>query len=138
MGEYAVLFGSERIGTATVTKQGLFYCITCKCRISGSVPVRVRVIGEREVDLGLCVPMGEAFGLKATIPIKSVGSGDLTFFAAAKHRAAQELMIVSADEPFRYIARLKDAYLVKRENGVGITFRTTAESPNPQDSGQNP
>lgn len=138
MGEYPIYFAQERIGTANVVQEGLYYRICCRCIISGDIPVRVRVIGSQEADLGLCVPMGESFGINVRIPVKRIGVGDMQFQAAPKYTAIGELTVISPDEPFGYIARLRDAYLVKRGQATGICYRTTDQFPAPQDSGQNP
>lgn len=138
MDTYPVYLAQEKIGTAEVMRQGLYYRIRCLCDLSGSVPVRVQVLGENEADLGLCVPMGNRFGLESCIPIKRIGQGKLQFTAVAKHCKTEQIAAISPEEPFGYIARLKDAYLIKREQTVGICFRSTDQFPDPQGSGQNP
>ena len=129
--------GSERVGSACVTKEGLYYRISCRCLLSGSVPCVVKVTGDREMDLGLCVPLCGGFGVETRIPIKRVGEGTLNFRVLPKHRIRTEQFVpVSAEEPFRYITRLKDAYLVRRNGQMGLLF--TDRSPSPLDSDQNP
>jgi hypothetical protein len=133
---YSIFFNDQRIGEATVTKQGLFYIIQCLCSITGSVPLCVTVKGEREVDLGICVPMGTQFGLKTRIPISKVGMTKLCFHARPKHTGKiREHITVSPDEPFRYLSKLKEAYLVRQGE---IAFKETEKSPGPRDSDQNP
>ena len=66
--EYAVYMGSERVGTAQVIIEGLFYKIYCLCQLDGTVPCRIRVSGEKEMDLGICVPLENGFGVKTRIP----------------------------------------------------------------------
>lgn len=138
MEEYPIYFAQEQIGMAKVIREGLYYRICCRCSISGSIPFRVKVTGTGEADLGLCVPMGESFGMEARIPVKRVGNGELKFQAVPKRSVTEELTVISPEEPFGYIARLKDAYLVKRGQATGICFRITERSPDLQDSGQNP
>ena len=133
---YSIHFGEEVIGEATVEKQGLFYRIHCLCHISGSVPFRVTVKGDTDVDLGLCVPMDHDFGLNTSIPISKVGNGKLEFWARPKHTVKKlDCVTVSPDEPFSYLAKLKGAYLVSRDE---IAFKPAAKSPNPPDNGQIP
>ena len=136
METYSILFGGETIGEAIVKKQGLFYRIHCLCRISGSVPFRIAVRGDREVDLGLCVPMDHDFGLNTSIPISKVGNGKLEFWARPKHTVKKlDCVTVSPDEPFSYLAKLKDAYWVSRNE---IAFNLAQKSPNLPDNDQNP
>lgn len=135
--EYEIYMGSECVGTAYVTTEGLFYHIYCLCQLSGSVPCRITVTGDREADLGICVPLKDGFGIETRIPIKRVGNGELRFRVSPKHRANTESFIpLSADEPFRYIQRLKDAYLLRRYGQVGLSFKD--QSPSQRDSDQIP
>lgn len=109
--------------------------------MTGTVPCRVIVTaGEQETDLGLCVPTGGCFGLETSIPIKRIGEGMLSFRAQTRHRELPGTFLsVHPDEPFRYIARLKDAYLARRDGRTGIVIREAeAGSPVPQGSGQIP
>ena len=115
MDTYPIYFSDEIIGDATVMKQGLFYRIHCVCDISGSVPFRITAKGDREADLGSCVPMDDRFGLKTSIPISKVGSSQLRFEGRPKHTdKIPKGITVSPDEPFQYLSKLKDAYLVCR------------------------
>ena len=135
MDTYSIYFGDQAIGEATVNKQGLFYNIQCLCKLSGSVPFRVMVKGDREVDLGLCVPIGDRFGLKASIPINKVGNSQLHFWIRPKHNhRIRDCATVSPDEPFQYLSKLKDAYLVSRNE---LAFKETEKSPNQPDNDQN-
>ena len=136
METYSIHFGEEILGEANVKKQGLFYRIHCLCRISGSVPFRIAVRGDREVDLGLCVPMEHDFGLNTSIPISKVGNGKLEFWARPTHTIQKlDCVTVSPDEPFGYLAKLKDAFWV---SGNEIAFNFAQKSPNLPDNDQNP
>ncbi len=137
METYPIHMARERIGTAEVVRQGLYYRIRCLCRLSGNIPVRIRVVGEREADLGLCVPMGTAFGLETSIPISRVGPGLPEFVAMPWHREAEQAAVISPDEPFSDIKRLKDAYLVWQGTTPGIGFRSKNSFPDQPGNGQN-
>ena len=43
---YDVLLGDEPIGKAQVKKEGLYYCISCRCRLSGEVVYRIEAKGD--------------------------------------------------------------------------------------------
>ena len=136
MDTYSIYFGDQTIGEATVDKQGLFYNIHCLCRLCGAVPFRVMVKGDRETDLGLCIPMGDHFGLKSSIPINKVGNSQLEFWISPKHNhKIRDCVTVSPDEPFRYLSKLTDAYLVSRNE---IAFKETEKSPSLPGNDQNP
>ena len=134
MDTYCIYLGNQKIGEAIVVKQGLFYSIHCLCDITGSVPLRITVKGDREVDLGLCVPMGDRFGLNTSIAISKVGGSQLYFEGRPKHKVkTKEVITVSPDEPFQYLSKLKEAYLVSRNE---ISFKE--KSPIPPGNDQNP
>lgn len=135
--EYGIYLGSECVGTAYVTQEGLFYRIRCQCQLTGTVPCRITVSGEAEVDLGICVPMREGIGIETSIPMKRVGKGPLQFCIAPKKRVKTEMFVaLSPEEPFGYIQRLKNAYMSRVNGQVGISF--IDQSPIQQDSGLNP
>ncbi len=135
--EYSINLDKECVGTAHVVKEGLFYRIHCQCGLTGTVPCRITVTGEREADLGICVPLKDGFGIETRIPIKRVGEGELRFRVLAKRRDSDELFVTaSADEPFPYLRRLSNAYLSVRNGQVGLVFKD--QSPNQQDSDRNP
>lgn len=138
MRTYSVLLVGKKIGTADVEKRGLYYKIRCVCYLDGREPVHIIVSAEREVDLGLCVPNGKHYELNTSIPVKQVGEGELTFQAASKCRPLEMAVPVTADEPFQYIMRLKDAYCVRRKNQIYIGFKNLNLSSNLQDNDQNP
>ena len=138
MNTYSVYSAREKIGTAEVVQQGLYYRIRCLCNLSGNVPMRIIVKGDNTVDLGLCVPIGKGFGLESSIPIKKIGKGELQFQVIPKHERQQHIEAISPEKPFSDITRLKDAYLVKSDVMTAIGFRITNQSQDLRDNDQNP
>ncbi len=123
--EYEIMLGDKAVGHARVSREGLYYRIRCRCALSGEMLCRILVrCGKREESLGILVPEGGEFGLETRIPVKKIGEGPLTFSAAPRHRDLEGRFIsLSPEEPFRYISRLKDAYLVKHNGQVGIALK---------------
>ena len=121
-GNYPILMGGKEIGTVKVTRQGLYYSIDCRCALSGEVICRVTVTcGEKTHSLGIPVPEGGAFVLRTRLPVKQLGEGQLRFQAQPNHRPVAGLFVpISPEEPFAYITRLKESYLVRRNGQVGI------------------
>lgn len=135
--EYAVYMGSERVGTAQVIIEGLFYKIYCLCQLDGTVPCKITVCGENEVDLGICVPLQNGFGMKTRIPIKKIGKGELRFCVLPKYvRRDEHFLELSTEKPFRYIHLLKDAYMSHKDGHIGIGIIN--QSLSQQGSDQNP
>ena len=128
--EMEVTMGGEPIGKAEVLRQGLYYKIHCRCRLTGNVMYRLYVKGNSgEESLGVLVPLGSGFGLETRIPVKRVGEGELSFFVEPKHTASSgEFMLVYPEEPFSYISRLKDAYLEYRDGQPGLIFNKNGEN----------
>lgn len=119
---YDVMLGSQSIGTAQLEKQGLTYCIRCRCRLSGEVAYKVVAeSGGGKTDLGLLVPENGAFVLTARVPVKRLGNGQITFRAVPRHVQPGRMFVpVSAEEPFHYLSRLENAFMALRENQPGV------------------
>ncbi len=122
---FDVLLGGQSVGQAQVEKQGMYYRIHCRCRLSGEVAYKVQMEGKDNThDLGLLVPENGAFCLTTRIPIKQAGDGQLRFTAIPRGvKLPKNFVAIRADEPFAYLANLENAYL-SRQNGVtGICFQ---------------
>ena len=117
-----IYLGKEVIGTAQIEKQGLTYCICCRCRISGEVVYKVMAqCGDREVDLGILVPENGAFQLTSRVNVKQLGTDDLHFRAVPRHVKPDEMFVpVSADEPFSYLSRLENAFMARSQAVAGV------------------
>lgn len=122
MEHYYVYFGKDQVGGVQVVRQGLYYRFTCRCRLAGDVICRLQVTcGDKRESLGIVVPMDGAFGLETKLPVKRLGEGKMEFLLLPKHEnPAEHFIPISPEEPFSYIARLKEAYLVKRNGQQGI------------------
>ena len=125
VGTYEIRLGSSPVGQITVERQGLYYRISCRCRLPGKGMHRLIAScdGKRE-DLGTLVPMEGAFGLEKRIPVKRLGEGKPEFLLTSKENVRKEKFVpVYPEEPFSYMSRLKDAYLARRDGQLGLIFR---------------
>ena len=122
---YDVLLGDEPIGKAQVKKEGLYYCISCRCRLSGEVVYRIEAKGDAGTeDLGVLVPENGAFVITKRIPAKRLGQGALQFRAVPRRIKTDEKFVpISPEEPFAYLSRLENAYLQIRNGQKGIVLR---------------
>ena len=125
VGNYEIRQGTSVIGTVEVKKQGLYYCFSCRCRLSGEVIHRLEVIKGGEItDLGVCVPMEGCFGTEKRVPVKVFRAGEAEFRLVPKHESVSGLFVpVYPDEPFAYLSRLKEAFLVRQNGQLGIVIR---------------
>ena len=112
------------LGKAQVERKGLYYHIYVQCDLDGELMYKVLLrCGNKEENLGILVPQDGGFGLRTRVPIKRIGEGTLCFLVRPRHQKVGEHFIpLSPEEPFRYISRLKHAYLVRKNGVSGIAF----------------
>lgn len=124
--EHEVFFGKDKAGKVQVLREGLYYRFICRCRLTGDVVCRLMVCcGDCHENLGVVVPMGDGFGLDKRIPVKHLGEGEMSFSLIPKHdHVAGKFVPIYPEEPFTYIARLKDAFLARQNGQVGVVFKT--------------
>lgn len=122
--EYDIRLGRDVIGKAEVTRQGLYYLFSCRCKLESDTMYRVTVsCGGHHENLGVLVPMGTEFGLDTKLAVKRLGQGTLQFQALPKHQKSEgQFIIVRPEEPFAYITRLQDAFLKICDGQVGIVI----------------
>lgn len=88
------------------------------------------------MDLGLCVPHSDGFGMDTRIPVKRLGEGELTFRLLPRHSKPDGAFIpVSPEEPFGYIQKLQQAHLAQQDGLVGIIVnedQNSSDSPTGQ------
>ena len=138
MGEYDIYMGENVVGTANVERQGVYYRFACRCHLSEDALCRVTVEcdGHHE-NLGILAPQGKMFALVTKLPVKRFSQGQMHFRVIPKHPTGQGLFVaVYPDEPFAYLARLKNAFLQVRNGQVGVFL--TDQGPDQQGNGQNP
>lgn len=124
-GNYGVYFGNQLAGKVQVQRQGLYYRFTCRCRLSGDVVCRLRVTcGDRRESLGVLVPMDGGFGLDTRLPVKRLGEGEMAFTLVPKHEVPEGTFVpIYPEEPFAYIERLKEGFLAKKGEQVGVVLK---------------
>ena len=121
---YEVFLDEKAVGTVEMQKEGLYVRFCCRCRPGDPVMIRLWMIcGEKETDLGLCVPMDGAFGTEKRIPAKLCGPGEPTFCLRHKDDILRGKFIpLSPEEPFQYLHKLETAFLEKRGTRLGIVI----------------
>ena len=127
---YAVSLGGKPVGRAQVTRQGLYYRVVCRCSLSGEVMYRLEcACRERRTNLGILVPCESGFGLETRFPVSRVGEGKLTFTLQPKHDplTGRSFVPIAPEEPFAYLARLKDAFLEIQDGKKGASIPGTVQ-----------
>ena len=127
-GYYEVFFGGKSVGKVQVSREGLYLRFDCRCRLTGEVVCKLTVAcGDRSENLGILIPMGDGFGLETRLAAKRLGEGELTFQIVPNRVVIPgQFVPIYPEEPFSYIARLKDAYLARQEEQVGAVIREKA------------
>ena len=130
--DYQVTLAGENVGRVQAEKQGLYYHVVCRCRLSGDVVYRLECsAGEKKANLGVLVPMDAGFGVDTRFPVSRVGEGRLSFSLLPKHDPLRGRCFVPLcpEEPFGYLERLKDAFLETRDGQMGASIPALPEDP---------
>ena len=129
-GSYPISLGGQTVGEAAVRREGLYLRFSCRCRFSGEMIYRLMAqCGSTAVNLGIPVPEGEWFRLDTRIAAKTLGSGALTVHAIPKHGQLRGKFVpLAPEEPFAYLARMKNAFLEIRNGQTGIVIAEDDQS----------
>ena len=121
IGNYPVLFGANQIGKVQILKQGLYYRFICLCRHDAHGVYRLMAdLGNSRVPIGVLVPEKDGFGLNKTLPVKRFEEGQPNFYLVPMHDSVKGKFVpISPEEPFLYLSRLKDAFLIYQNGKVG-------------------
>lgn len=77
--------------------------------------------GDCQVKLGLLTPGNGCFWLCTKLPMKRLGQGSPVFSLHPRHaKLKDEFVPVHPDEPFRYLARLENAFLARQNSQIGL------------------
>ena len=128
-GVYEVKQGSDKVGKVQVVRQGLYYRFVCRCRMSPETVSRLVVsCGGRRESIGVPVPDGDGFGLEKKLPVKLFGEGVPEFYLAPRHDPVKGKFVpIYPEEPFAYIAGLKEAFLEYQKGQAGARLRCCGE-----------
>jgi hypothetical protein len=124
-GTYEIMLGGESVGQAVVRRQGLYYRFSCRCDLSGEVIYRITVTcGGKSESLGIPVPKNGEFYLDTRLAASRLGEGEPKFAAVPRRPDLGGMFVpISPEEPFRYLHRLENAYLARKDGQLGIVIR---------------
>jgi hypothetical protein len=84
--------------------------------------------GDQQENLGILIPEGESFVLTRSVPVKQFRKGEWFFRIVPKeHTVTGTFVPISPDEPFAYINRLQEAFLVHHNGQPGIEIEKMQE-----------
>ena len=121
-GTYDVMLGSQKMGTVSVGRQGLYWQFCCRCDLSGEVMYYLTVhVGSSTEKLGLLTPLDGRFGLNTKLAVKRLEQGSPVFVLQPRRSGLSGQFIpVYPEEPFAYLTRLHEAYLATQNQQMGI------------------
>ena len=123
-GLHDVYLSGQPVGKVLVERRGLYWLFSCRCRLSGEIMYKLSVTcGETTENLGVLVPDGKDFSLKAKLPAKRLGAGEMKFQILPRHKElAGKFIPLSPEKPFAYLSRLENAFLEVRNGQPGISI----------------
>ena len=136
---YRLCLGCDEIGTVDIQKNGLYYRVNCRCRLSGHIVYCLVATSDTgKVNLGILVPENGFFCLRTSLPVKKLSVQNLKFTVEPKHLQEDQLFVpIRAEEPFLYLERLHNAYLRTKGMQTGVVFADKVDhSTNSSPTGQ--
>ncbi len=127
--QYAIGIHGQQTGKVCVLRSGLYYHFHCRCVLPSNDIFRLIVCcGTNQENLGVLVPVGTGFGLDTKLPVRKIGEGTLSFLIIPKrnHHISCFAPILD-EEPFAYITRLKESFLLKKDGQLGICIQEKQE-----------
>ena len=80
-GTFDVFLAERAVGQVTVEPQGLYLRFRCRCSLPRDAIYRLKVrCGGKTENLGVCIPMGDAFGVDIRVPVKHFAQGEPKFY----------------------------------------------------------
>lgn len=119
---YKVYQNGNVVGEATVIQEGLYYHLICLCRLHSTQIHRVIIsCDQKDIDLGICVPMGNSFCLEKRIPVKRIGNGPFAFRVEQRVGIpVGEFFPIVSTQPFLHVSELERARFERRNGEAGI------------------
>lgn len=84
--------------------------------------------GKNRENLGILIPENGSFVLNTKLAVKKIGEGEL-FFALKPNQDnhTEKFIPIYPEEPFSYISRLKESFLMVRDGQPGIRITQKQE-----------
>ena len=123
-GVYDIFDGDTVIGTASISREGLYYRFDCECRPEKRGLFKICLLDENEkIILGTPIPEGHGFCLRTKLPIKRLRGQKPRFFINRGSEETGKFIPVAPDTPFLYLQELENAYFCIRDGVSGIVIR---------------
>lgn len=122
---FEIIHNQQVVGKATVTVEGLYYQISCCCKMPDKSIYRIYARTDKETkDLGVCIPSGDSFVLAKKIPIKQICIENSSFqICEMNSQHDSQAVPVYNDKPFLYIDKLERARFEVRNDQPYIIIK---------------
>lgn len=121
---YDVLLNDRPVGSVSVKEEGLYICFDCVCSLpDAQIYKLVAQCANGTVEIGVCVPLGESFGISRKIPHKHLGDGAMRFFVIPNRKDSGESAVyIDPQKPCSCLHMLYNARLKVCECGYYIVL----------------
>ena len=110
----------ERVGNATVLRQGLYCRVYCRCRFNGEGFFSLCMAdGVQHKALGILVPDGDSFVVDTSIKAMELQDRDLSFQIVQPGRDGVFIPIVEGED-FLHLDKLRKASFENRNGVCGV------------------
>ncbi len=112
-------------GTVQIKRKGLYYQIHCRCNVPDDRVCRlVAKCDGQSIDLGVCVPFDDGFGVDTMVSVKKIGTDSITFYLTYKKESGDERFLPMREgEPFAGMEYLMNARFEMRDNATGLVIK---------------
>jgi len=105
VGEYAVVFKSQTVGTLTVSLRGLMTHFSCTCTLSWAEVLRLAIqVGQQRIPLGVLVPDGNTLHLSKSFSKHALHQKGITAIDACTLITSTELLDIGSAVPPRPVS----------------------------------
>lgn len=117
MKKYEVLYNNNIVGYANIQICGLFAEIACRCTFKTEGLYRIKLsYNDTELDLGICVPIGDSFTVHKKIPCKCLGTGEPVFSVINTQEQQMNYVTITGDTSFPYLSKIMSCKFSTSDN----------------------
>lgn len=110
-----IFLKQEIVGEAKIARVGMYYEVTCACKLSDACKYRIIAqTGSEQLDFGLCVPDGPLFKAKKMYPARFIHPDEIQFHAIKEKTLIPNQIDVNPDKPFPGIETLLSLRFVEK------------------------
>jgi len=117
--EYDIMSAGNRVGKATVVPLGLYYDIQCKCKDLKGIIRIIAICGEKQENIGICVPINGELGIQTRIPQKRLKA--INGFEAVRE-APEEWFALTEGKMFTNLCDVIDGKFTYRNGKPGVSI----------------